>query len=127
MSVSIGELSDRSPALRLDSPGVTRLRGPGLTLHGQGQDSLASTSVYGLRATPGDHDLTQHGKVLCSVQVPIQDHPTRHTDVRARGQVQLGFHCTTSRAGLTRGEPPVNYDRPATAPNRLVLQLPAQL
>jgi uncharacterized protein YciI len=35
VSVSIGELSDRSPALRLDSPGVTRLRGPGLTLHRQ--------------------------------------------------------------------------------------------
>jgi glutathione peroxidase-family protein len=45
MSVSIGELSDRSPALLLDSPGVTRLRGAGLTLHRQGQNSLASTSV----------------------------------------------------------------------------------
>ena len=67
MSVSIGELSDRSPALRLDSPGATRLSGPGLTFHGQGQNSLASTSVYGLRATPGDHGLTHRGKVLCGV------------------------------------------------------------
>ena len=33
---SISELFDRSPALRQGSPGVTRLRGAGLTFHGQG-------------------------------------------------------------------------------------------
>src|SRR5664280_237558 len=100
MSVSIGELSDCSPALRLDSPGATRLRGPGLTLHGQGQNSLASTSVYGLRATPGDHRLTQLGEVPCSVHVPVQDETTHRGDVRTLRQGQLGFHCTTLRAGL---------------------------
>src|ERR1035441_6991685 len=126
MSVSISKLSGSSPALRQGSPGVTRLRSPGVTLHRQGQNSLASTSVYGLRATPGDHDLTARGEVPCSVQVPVQDKPTFGADVRARGQVQLGFHPTTSRAGLTRAEPPVNHDRPPTVPNRLVLQLPAQ-
>ncbi len=126
MLVNSGEFPDSSPALRQDSPGVTRLRGPGLTLHRQGQNSHASTSVYGLRATPGDHDLTQRGEVPCSVQVPIQDKPTFGTDVRAHGQVQFGFHCTTPRAGLTRREPPINHDRPATTPNRLVLQLPAE-
>src|ERR1035437_8676320 len=126
MLVNSDEFPDRSPASRQDSPGVTRLRSPGLTLHRQGQNSLASTSVYGLRATPGDHDLTQRGEVPCSVQVPIQDQPTFGTDVRAHGQVQFGFHCTTPRAGLTRREPPINHDRPTTTPNRLVLQLPAE-
>jgi hypothetical protein len=90
MSVSISELSDRSPALRLDSPGVIRLRGPGLTLHRQGQISPSSTSVYGLRATPGDHRLTQRGEVLCGVHIPVHDHPARHTDVRTLRKQQFG-------------------------------------
>ena len=47
MSVSVGELAERGPALRLDGPGLTRLCGAGLTFHGQGQNSLASTSVCG--------------------------------------------------------------------------------
>src|ERR1035437_5962283 len=66
MLVNSGELSDSSPALRQGSPGVTRLRGPGLTLHGQGQDSHASTSIYGLRATPGDHDLPRAARFLAA-------------------------------------------------------------
>jgi hypothetical protein len=48
MSVSIGELFDRSPALRQGSPGVTRLRGAGLTLHRQGhlsKDRLKGTHI----------------------------------------------------------------------------------
>ena len=80
-SVSIGELSDRSPALRLDSPGVTRLRGPGLTLHGQGQNCLASMSVYGLRATPGQYRLTQRGEVSLQRSSP-DPHNRAHSDVR---------------------------------------------
>src|ERR1035437_7030016 len=47
MSVNSGEFPDSSPASRQDSPGVTRLRSPGLTLHRQGQNSHASTSIYG--------------------------------------------------------------------------------
>src|ERR1035437_817444 len=127
MSVSIGELSDRSPALRLDSPGATRLRGPRVALHGPGHNSLASPSGYSLPATPGDHGLTQRGKVLCGVQVPVQDKPTFGTDVRAHGQGQFGFHRTTSRAGLTRREPAVEHNDAATVPHRFVLQLAADL
>jgi hypothetical protein len=110
MSVSVGELSECSPALRLDGPGLTRLCGGGLTLHGQGQNSQASTSVYGLRATPGDHGLTQRGEVPCGVHVPVKDEPASRADIRTLRQGQFGFHCATSRAGLTRWEPPVDHD-----------------
>ena len=80
-SLNSGEFSDSSLALRLDSPGVTRLRGPGLTLHGQGQNRLASMSVYGLRATPGQYRLTQRGEVSLQRSSP-DPHNRAHSDVR---------------------------------------------
>src|SRR5664280_1310016 len=84
-------------------------------------------SVYGLRATPGDHGLTVRGKVLCGVQVPVQDHRARHGDLRTLRGGQFGFHRTTSRAGLTRREPPVEHNDAATVAHRFVLQLAADL
>ena len=91
MSDSVGELSECSPALRLDGPGITRLRGAGLTLHRQGQNSQASTSVHGLRATAGDHGLTQRCEVPCGVHVPVRGEPALRADVRTLRQGSVVF------------------------------------
>ena len=54
--------------------------------------------------------LTQRGEVPCGVHDPVKDERALRADLRTLRQGQSGFHCATSRAGLTRWEPPVDHD-----------------
>jgi hypothetical protein len=76
-----------SPTLWWDGPGLARGCGAGLTLRshlpaGSGL-TVGSTSVFGLRATPGDHEL---GKAVGSVEVPVKDEADACITLTARPQ-----------------------------------------
>ena len=127
-SVNSGELSECGLALWQDSPGVTCLRGPGLTFHRPGRNSHASRSVYGLRATPGDHCLTRRGEVPCGVHVPATIPHSVQTYVRS-DRASLAFTTPQPEQVLLDGNhrsttivrPPVhavlNYSRLRSSPN----------
>src|SRR5579875_767542 len=122
-------ISRHSSRLRGSGPGLARVRGAGLTLHshlpGRPGLTVGSTSVFGLRATPGDLPVAVPGEVERGIEVAVRDHAARGAYVGAIGEGQLGFRCSAARAGLAGGEPPVRDDHPAAVPGRLVLQLPA--
>src|SRR4051812_41781951 len=68
---------------------------------------VGSTSVLGLRATPGDDTLHQRSEIPCGVLIPVQDQAADGAYIGAFGQAQLGFHRTTSGTGFGGGVPAV--------------------
>src|SRR4030095_15905228 len=69
-----------SHPLPVDGPRLAQpAAGAGFSLHwgrpGQAGASVPSTSVSGLRATPGDHNVDQRGEVPRRVEVTIDDQP----------------------------------------------------
>src|SRR5579859_5950812 len=100
-SVSMSEPVIYSPALRWDGPGLTGVCRAGLTFHGHRPAgaglTVGSTSVFGLRATPGDYEL---GEVDRGVEITVADHAAALAGEGAPGKRQFGFHCLAGRAGL---------------------------
>src|SRR3954471_745114 len=57
---------------------------------------VGSTSVFCLRATPGDDTLHQRSEIDRGVLIPVQDETAGGACEEAFGQAQLGFHHTAS-------------------------------
>ena len=130
--VSVGELSECSPALRQDSPGVSRLRGAGLTLHRQG------AKLPGLHVRLPPCPFTVSGPLPATIALPSLVRFLAAFTSRSRTRPHIAVtYVRSDRASLAFTAPhpeQVLLDgnrrsttTAATIARRLVLQLSADL